>query len=101
MGRNSQELLGQVKQIESRLVQRIEDVEKNPILQQDQGKGILVVRLNNIYLVQKVERPITYDRSQPGGDDFCSSVLGGFQSEFVSINQVINHIIYLIGGFLV
>ena len=53
MGRNSQELLGQVKQIESRLVQRIEDVEKNPILQQDQGKGILVVRLNNIYLVQK------------------------------------------------
>ena len=55
MGRNSQELLGQVKQIESRLVQRIEDVEKNPILQQDQGKGILVVRLNNIYLVQKNE----------------------------------------------
>ena len=55
MGRNSQELLGQVKQIESRLVQRIEDVEKNPILQQDQGKGILVVRLNKIYLVQSVE----------------------------------------------
>ena len=46
MGRNSQELLGQVKQIESRLVQRIEDVEKNPILQQDQGKGTLAVRLN-------------------------------------------------------
>ena len=55
MGRNSQELLGQVKQIESRLLQRIEDVEKNPILQQDQGKGILVVRLNKIYLVQSVE----------------------------------------------
>ena len=55
MGRNSQELLGQVKQIESRLVQRIEDVEKNPILQQDQGKGTLVVRLNKIYLVQRVE----------------------------------------------
>ena len=51
MGRNSQELLGQVKQIESRLVQRIEDVEKNPILQQDQGKGTLVVRLNKIYLL--------------------------------------------------
>ena len=48
MGRNSQELLGQVKQIESRLVQRIEDVEKNPSLQQDQGKGTLVVRLNKI-----------------------------------------------------
>ena len=55
MGRNSQELLGQVKQIESRLVQRIEDVEKNPILQQDQGKGTLVVRLNKIYSVQRVE----------------------------------------------
>ena len=55
MGRNSQELLGQVKQIESRLVQRIEDVEKNPILQQDQGKGTLVVRLNKIYLVQRIE----------------------------------------------
>ena len=55
MGRNSQELLGQVKQIESRLVQRIEDVEKNPILQQVQGKGTLVVRLNKIYLVQRVE----------------------------------------------
>ena len=63
MGRNSQELLGQVKQIESRLVQRIEDVEKNPILQQDQGKATLIVRLNDIYLVQKIGRPITYDKS--------------------------------------
>ena len=55
MGRSSQELLGQVKQIESRLLQRIEDVEKNPILQQDQGKGALAVRLNKICLVQKIE----------------------------------------------
>ena len=55
MGRNSQELLGQVKQIESRLVQRIEDVEKNPILQQDQGKATLLVRLKKIYLVQRIE----------------------------------------------
>ena len=53
MERSSQELLGQVKQIESRLVQRIEDVEKNPILQQDLGKGTLVFRFNDMYLVQK------------------------------------------------
>ena len=26
-----------------------------PILQQDQGKGTLAFRLNNIYLVQKIE----------------------------------------------
>ena len=51
MGRSSQELLGQVKQIESRLLQRIEDVEKNPIPQQDLGKGTLVVRLNDIYYI--------------------------------------------------
>lgn len=50
LGRNSQELLGQVKQIESRLVQRIEDVEKNPILQQDQG---VVATINKEVKVQE------------------------------------------------
>lgn len=52
LGRNSQELLGQVKQIESRLVQRIEDVEKNPILQQDQGEGV-VATINKEVKVQE------------------------------------------------